>query len=173
MKGGEAVEETTGNTRWSAGRRRIKIIGLPVAIVMVVATGTVGVTTAGASTTGLTRLAPSLMVRPGITHVAIGPEAPRIPGLPNISKVTTASTAFPDITPQVSTTTMGISATYIGTTLVVHWNPGRTLTVSGAGPLSAGSSLVEGLGAPLGGTMSLSGSNACNAPHGLGVVSIG
>ena len=129
-------------------------------------------TTVGAATTDLTRLPPTLMVRPGITHVAMGPEAPRIPGLPNISKVTTASTSFPDITPQVSTTAMGISATYTGTTLVVHWDSGHMLTVSGAGPLSAGSSVVGGLGDPLGGTISLSGSKACDATSGFGVVTI-
>ncbi len=112
------------------------------------------------------------MIRPGLTHVASGPEAPRIHGLPNISKVTTAATLFPDVTPQVSTTTMGISATYSGTTLVVHWHPGRALTVVGKGPLSAGSSVEEGPGKLGDGTISLTGSNACNATDGFGVVTI-
>jgi hypothetical protein len=139
-------------------------------MVMVVATGVIGVTTAGAATIGLNHLSPSLFARPGVTHVAPGPAAPRIPGLPNISKVTTSSFfAFPS---QVSTTMVGISATYTGTTLVVHWHPGRVLTVSGAGPLSAGTTVVEGQGIPLDGTISLSGSNACGDRGGIGVLTI-
>ena len=99
------------------------------------------------------------------------PEAPRIPGLPNISKATTVSLSLDNFTPQVSTTTTGLSARYTGTTLAVHWN-GDTLTLSGSGPLTAGSTVVEGLGLPIGGTISFSGNPACSATSGLGAASI-
>ena len=113
-----------------------------------------------------------LTPRPGTSNVTVGPASPRIPGLPNISKVTTTSTSFPSIMPHASTTTTGIAATYTDHTLVVHWNHGHTLTVSGAGPLGAGSAVVEGLGNPGGGTISLSGSKGCSAPGGFGTVTI-
>ena len=166
------MDERAGRGRRRTGFWRLKIIGLTAALVVVVVTGTAGVTSAGASTSRFARLAQMLTPRPGISHMAIGAASPRIPGVPNISKVTTTSTPFPSITPQVSTTATGIAATYTGHTLVVHWNHGHTLTVSGAGPLGAGSAVVEGLGNPGGGTISLSGSKACSAPGGFGTVTI-
>jgi hypothetical protein len=98
-------------------------------------------------------------------------EAARIPGPPNISKVTTASGSASANTPQVSTTATGISATYTGTTLVVHWDVGNSLTVSGAGPLAAGSTVINfGLG--LGGSIAVGGSQACGPNGNLAAVSI-
>ena len=163
------VEEAIGTSRRPARGRRPGVIGFAVGMVVVLVFGIMGVTPAGASTIGLNHLAPSLLLRPGVTHTAPGPDSPRIPGLPNISKVTISS-LFPG--GPVSTTTKGISATYAGTTLVVHWDPDNVLTVAGAGPLAAGSTVIEGFEPPLGGTISLSGSNACSAKGGLGILTI-
>ena len=46
------------------------------------------------------------------------------------------------------------------------------LTLSSAEPLAPGSTLLQGLGLPFGGTISLTGSHACNATSGVGVASI-
>ncbi len=133
------------------------------------AIGTLGAAPAGASGT---TLAQSILDSPRLAHPVFGPEAPRILSLPTISKVTDVSVSIADPTPQVSTTTAGISATYTGTTLVVRWGAGNVLTVSGAGPLASGSTVFQVLGIPLGGMISLNGSPACNAANGVGTVSI-
>jgi len=142
------------------------VVGLAIGIAAVGAYGALGATTAGASTTGLAQRVMAL-ARSAPAHAASLPEAPRIAGLPNISKVTTASGNAAASTPQVSTTTTGISASYSGTTLTVNWDSGNSLTVSGAGPLAAGSTVSS-----LNGTITVSGGLACAAPGGIGVVSI-
>ena len=167
------MDERAGRGRRRTGFWRLKIIGLTAALVMVVVTGTAGVTSAGASTSRFARLAQMLTPRPGISHMAIGAACAPDPGLPNISKVTTTSTRIPRHHAPGLDHDDGHLRHVHRPTLVVHWNHGHTLTVSGAGPLAAGSAVVEGLGASgLGGTISLSGSKACSAPGGLGAVSI-
>ncbi len=139
---------------------------------IVAATGLLGTVPAGASTPNLAQRVLALAGK----HGASGPEAARIAQAPNISKVTTASGSATATTPTVSSTTVGISATYTGTTLVVSWAGGNTLTVAGAGPLSAGSTITSlnfGTGQLGTGTVDVGGSLACSAPPGLiGVVTI-
>jgi hypothetical protein len=169
MPNGDMARRRTG-----LGRSVIRsVIGLTVATAMVAATGALGAGPAGASTTGLAQRVVAL-AQPGTAHVVPVPQAPRIPGPSNISKVTTASGAANTPHPtQVSTTTTGISATYTGTTLVVHWDSGNSLTVSGAGPLAAGSTVFsQNLGTGQSGTIAVGGSLACSAPSGFGVVTI-
>ena len=157
-----------GGTIWP----RRSLIGSVVGLTMVMATGMtvagVGASPAGASTA---TLAQRILERPGISHQVSGPEAPQTPGLPNISKVTTASLSLSNITPQVSTTTMGISATSTGSTLVVRWG-GTVLKLSSDEPLGAGSTVLQGLGLPFGGAISITGSPACNGVSGIGIASI-
>ncbi|MBF6558298.1 MAG: hypothetical protein IVW52_19535 [Acidimicrobiales bacterium] len=146
------------------------VIGLTVAVAVVAATGILGATPAGASTTGLAQRVIAL-AQPGTAHAAYVPGAPRVPGPPNISKVTTASGSASVVTPQVSTTATGISATYTGTTLVVHWDSGNSLTVSGAGPLAAGSTVASLLGQ--GGSVTVvAGGQTCGPNGFVGGVSI-
>ena len=135
-------------------------------------TGVLGTVPAGASTPNL---AQRVLALAG-THGAPGPEVTRIAQAPEISKVTTASGSATATTPTISSTTVGISATYTGTTLVVSWAGGNTLTVAGAGPLSAGSTVTSlnlGTGQLGTGTIDVGGSLACSAPPGfIGVVTI-
>ncbi len=147
---------------------------------VLVATGTVGAAPAGASTTALAQRVIAL-AGPAAVHVTPDIGTPRIPGIRGISKVTTASGSATTTAAAVSTTTSGISATYTGTTLVVYWDTGNSLAVSGAGPLAVGSTVVSaGLGLGLGvgpgagqiGTITIGGTYACDASGGLGVVSI-
>ncbi len=148
------------------------VLGLAIVLAMVAATGVLAAAPAGASTTNLAQRVIAL-ARPGSPVAATNTEAPRIPGPPNISKVTTASGSAAAATPQVSSTTTGISATYTGTTLVVLWDAGNSLTVSGAGPLGAGSTVTDlGLGTGQSGSIAVGGAHPCSAPSGLGVVSI-
>ena len=143
------------------------------AVAAVVATpALLGAAPAGASQPDLAQRVINL-AQSGTAHVTSAPEVPKIPGSPNISKVTTASGSASAISPQVSTTASGISATYTGTTLAVSWGSGNSLTVSGAGPLAAGSTVTSlNLGSGQSGTIAVGGSNACTAPSGLGEVSI-
>ena len=145
------------------------LVGLTIVMATGLTIGTLGVSPAGASAT---TLAQRILGRLALGHTMFGPEAPRIPGLPNISKVTTTSVSLSDLTPQVSTTTMGIGATYTGHTLVVHWSPGHVLTLSSAEALAPGSTLLQGLGLPFSDTISLTGSHACDATTGVAVASI-
>jgi len=138
----------------------------------VAAIGVLGTVPAGASTPDLAQRVLALTA----THGVQGLEAARIAQAPEISKVTTASGSATATTPTISSTTVGISATYTGTTLVVSWAGGNTLTVAGAGPLSAGSTITslnlgtEQIGT---GTIDVGGSLACSAPPGFfGVVTI-
>ena len=145
--------------------------GLSVAIAAVAVAGALGAAPAGASTAGTS--APDLaqrviaLARPQSARAGSVAAAPRIPGPPNISKVTTASGSATATTPAVATTTAGISATYTGTTLTVLWGPSNTLTVSGAGPLSAGSTVSSlNLGTGQTGTIAVTGATTCSAPGG-------
>jgi hypothetical protein len=77
------------------------------------------------------------------------------------------------MTPQTSTTNANISATYTGTTLVVHWGSGNSLTVSGAGTLASGTTVSsENLGVGKIGSVAVVGAHYCTAPDGFGVVTI-
>jgi hypothetical protein len=156
------------------------VIGVILALATVSAMGALSATPVGATTTGLAQRVVAL-ARLNAVHASSTAEAPRIPGAPNISKVTTTSGNASDSSGEVSSTTSGISATYAGTTLVVHWDTGNSLTVAGAGPLAAGSTVISvGLGLGLGlnvgvglpGTVAVGGSHPCEAADGFGVVSI-
>ena len=139
---------------------------------MVASTTTVGVTSAGAAPARPDLAQQVLDLAHGsIDQRVAEPSAPRIPGLAVISKVTTASGDASAIAPDVSTTTAGIAATYSGTTLTVLWGSGNSLIVSGAGPLSAGST-VSDVGAGQNGTITVTGSQGCTAPGGIGAVTI-
>jgi hypothetical protein len=137
----------------------------------VLATGAMYSSTAGASGMDLgQRIVASAGPVPDL-----GPSVakiPRTPGLPNISKVTTASGAATDVTAQVATTGAGISATYVGTTLIVNWDSGNSLTVAGAGPLAAGSTVVSLFGFGPSGSITVGGGRGCSAPLGIGEVDI-
>ncbi len=133
------------------------------------------VTTLGSMPAGAA--APSLaqrvlgLTRPDAARVTSRPQVPRIPGIPNISKVTTASGNGTAGMSQVNATTTGISASYSGTTLVVNWDSGNSLTVSGAGPLASGSTVLV-FGSIQDGNIAVGGGHACAAPSGLGAVTI-
>ena len=99
-------------------------------------------------------------------------EVPHIPGLPEISKVTTASGSVSDVTPTVSTTESGIDASYIATTLTVNWGTGDSLTISGAGPLGPGSTVISVFGSTMAGSIDVWNGQACSAPSGIGVAEI-
>jgi hypothetical protein len=150
-----------------SGRRRAVRASVLVAAVALAGAATMGtVSTAGAATSSLGQRVIDL-THAAAAHSAPGVPSPQVTGLPPISKVTTASGAATTTTPQVATTSSGISATYSGTTLSVLWDTGNSLTVSGAGPLGAGSTVITPSG-----SIAVGGSHACSSAGGLGVVSI-
>ena len=66
----------------------------------------------------------------------------------------------------------GISATYVGTTLIVNWDSGNSLTVSGAGPLTAGTTVISLFGFAPSGSIIVGGRKSCDASAGIGEVVI-
>ena len=153
--------------------RRLLARGAVAATIAVTATAVAAMAsgTAGASGRDLgQRIAASVKPVPGLVPAVV--TSPRISALPNISKVITLSGAASTVTPQVSTTGSGISATYVGTTLIVNWASGNSLTVSGGGPLAAGTTVISLFGESMFGSIAIGGSQSCSAPPGIGVVEI-
>jgi len=167
-----AIPTSTARPRDSHRRPVVRsAAGLAAVLVLVSTSAIVGSSSAGASPSRSQLARDVADLASGTDRAVVSSAVARIPGLANISKVTTAAGDATALTPQVSTTTTGISATYSGTTLTVTWDPGNTLTVSGAGPLAAGST-VSNVGTGQSGTIAVTGSHGCTAPGGIGAVTI-
>ncbi len=120
---------------------------------------------AGATTVPLTQRPVVLPVLRVASSVA-PPQSPLLDQVPPISKVTTASGGAGG-SGVVFSTSSAITATYAGTVLTVKWASGNSLTVSGAGPLSAGSAV----NAP-GASVVVAGDHPCGGAGALGAVTI-
>jgi hypothetical protein len=160
--------------RGNSPRRALIRSAIGLIAISAVVSGNVGAGTAAASVTSLAR---SVLQRGAADHHGSDDMTPRISGIPNISKVTTASLSLTNFfSPQTSTTTKAISATYSAdsNTLIVHWGNAQTLTISGPQPLGPGSTVAEGVGFPssLSGSILVTGSQRCDASQGLGEASI-
>ena len=146
--------------------RRRSVNRSVIATAVAVALATVGTTLAGATTVPLAQRLMAVPALGGGSSIA-PPLSPRLDQVAPISKVTTASGGAGAASGVVFSTSSGISATYVGTVLALNWAVGNSLTVSGAGPLSAGSAV----NAP-GASIVVAGDHPCGGAGALGAVTI-
>ncbi len=148
-------------TRWSPGHAVTMTV-----VVTATVLASVGVLASSASA-AQPRKSPSALIAAAVPGTAPVPVAPRTASLAPISKATTASLSGLDPSPQVTSTTTGIVATYVNQVLTVTWGVNDVLTVSGAGPLASGTTVDS-----IAGTVGVTVGQACGSGGSLASVSI-